>query len=337
MDYAIALKLFSSRPYTVRINLVEQEVALAQPIGDTASTRALQQLEESRLFLQQLVRVAGLIEGLKQSLEDMLAQGAVNTDEQPYIARLIEGLGRKVRNRSDAEVKLSLEKLDQRLRTQFRKLAPLIDEIPEDGGALEGDLLTTAAADIEALKRLAQTALALRGLLMRRGLVVPEFRLPLDRHRLQQRLRNVACQEQFVRQAVIKQVRQLGVEIRHLLNQENLSDAIRALLEQMQEGLRANLEHLKAGHGVAALPLAMEEVSFLEPPGEAPPLPSNESRSLAPGAAAAQPERSTPTPAENGTLDEAGQPPGWWLSLRLWVSSPWNVTWRDIRTGRYKG
>ncbi|WP_148863554.1 hypothetical protein [Marinobacter fonticola] len=322
---------------------------MADGVAELTPTRALQQLEESRTFLQRLIVAASAIEGLKHSVEDMLAQGAVASDDQPHMARFIEGLGRKVRNLSDAEVRLRLEKLDRRIGGLFSRLVPLIEQISSGDAPVDEAKLVGASNDIDALKRLSRTALAVRGMLTRRGVAFADFRLPLDRERLQTQLLAIAREEQRARREVIQQVRVMGSDIRKLLQRPDLPVAMRHLLDQMQAGLLANLEHLKAGHSVAELPLPIETASFIEPLPEG----SEPQEVEAPfSESAGQPEQppprkqAPPQPAHRNSpvLKDAtaggtrkAVPPGLLRALWLWIRSPWDVSWRDIREGRYRG
>ncbi|MDX1456577.1 MAG: hypothetical protein R3276_03255 [Marinobacter sp.] len=302
-------------------------------------TRTLEQLEQSRQILQRLIRVARLIESLKHSLEHMLAQDSVTAEEDPQMARLIEGLGQKILHLSDDEVALRLEKLDQQLRTLFNKLAPLIDEVQAAQTPVSELPLSEAVQDIGDLKRSARTALAMRGLLAQRGAEVPDFRLPLDRNQLQQKLETITDEEQSARRQVVDHVLELDGEIRHLLNHGNLPDSMKDLLKQMLDGLQENLDHLEAGQSVSDLPLPVEAVAFLEPKQSAAPVQP---------AAIANADAGAEQPAARHTSAPAAEPteppgqegsqtrPGLFRSIRLWIQSPWNVRWRDIRSGRYR-
>lgn len=309
-------------------------------------TRALQQLEESRSFLQRLIVAASAIEGLKRGVEDMLAQGEPAADNDPNMTRFIEGLGRKVRNLSDAEVTVRLEKLDRRLQGLFARMMPLIEGISAGETTLEDRALAEASNDIDALKRLARTSLAIRGMLARRGLAIPDFRLPLDRAQLQRKLFAIAREEQQARREVIQQVRSMGNDIRKLLERVDLPSAMRQLLDQMQAGLLANLEHLRAGNSVAELPLPIETASFIEP------LPANSSGGSATpdepaGSVGESPDFSA---SDDSAREENRRPkhlkdgvrgspkrPSFLRAVWLWIRSPWEVSWRDIRQGRYRG
>lgn len=323
---------------------------------ESTPSRTLQQLEQSRKLLQRLIRVARLIEGLKHSLENMLAQDSATAVEAPGLARLIDGLEKTMPDYSEDEVIQRLALLDDRLRLLFGRLAPFIEKM-QGADTSEPELPHgDALEDVAELKRLARTALAMRGLLARRGAVVPEFRLPLDRDLLQAQLQTVTHEAQSARQQVIRQVQEVDGEIRQLLEHGELPESMQELLQQMLTGLQDNLAHLDAGQSVGELPLPIEEISFTEPGQTA-------------GASSSAQTPSTPTPsanvesrAESGiekdvepdvelapspphsvevevqavAEDKALGRPGLFRAIRLWVTSPWHVSWREIRSGQYR-
>ncbi|BES70583.1 hypothetical protein RE428_16010 [Marinobacter nanhaiticus D15-8W] len=278
------------------------------------------------------------IEGLKRGIEDMLAQGEPAADSDPEATQFIEGLGRKVRNMSDAEVALRLEKLDLRMHGLFSRMMPLIEWISAGEARVDDRMLAEASNDIDALKRMSRTALALRGMLARRGLSIPAFRLPLDRAKLQKKLFAIAREEQQARREVIQQVRAMGNDVRMLLERTDLSAAMRQLLEQLQTGLLANLEHLRAGHGVAELPLPIETADFGIALPEADQASSEEDEPVV-----VKPTSSSTVtggsqaPVEATPDSDKPSLPGMFRSVWLWFKSPWEVSWRDIRQGRYRG
>lgn len=303
--------------------------------SNSTSTQTLQQLEESRHFLQQLVQVAGVIEGLKLSLEHMLADGLDDTELEPYMARLVERLRNKVRGVSDQDLMLSLEKLDRRLRAAFVKLSPFIGQVESGEDLVETLSLTTAVADVASFKRQAQTVLAMRGVLTHRGLAVPEFRLPLDRDSLVEQLHAVIRQEQSARRAVVLHIRSLGGEIQQMLKRTDLPQSMHDLMQQLLLGLRENMEHLKAGRSISDLPLAIEAVSFVE----APPQPER-STEVAIGTSVAEEVSDATSNSVLATAseptDRAERPPSLLRAVWLWIGSPWQVSWHDVRSGRYR-
>lgn len=311
---------------------------MSESPATSTATQTLAQLEQRRQLLQQLIGVTAVIENLKLSLAQMLNPGS--PDQPADISRMLATLDDDIASLPDTQLSHELESLDRRLRALYGLLMPVIEEIQAAESASELVSLTNAVNDARTLHQLVQAAMAIRILLSQRGLPVPQFRLPLDRARLEAQLETVTDKEQACRQQVIEQVHDMEQDLRHLLGNTGLPAAMRSLMEQMLSGLQDNLRHLQAGLSVSELPLPIEAASFVEqdapvPPSDRPELPEAgqaavpepDEPSAAPGQA---PDNDTDTP------EPALQPPGLLQAILLWISSPWNVSWRDIRSGRYQ-
>jgi hypothetical protein len=294
----------------------------------TGATRALQQLERRRRLLERLIFVARSLESLKHSLENVIDQGEELSESRPEVAATFNALGHRLRNMSDAEVKLRLDNLDHKLHAQFKQIHPLIEQLEVDEGGQEARL-AEAQESIEHFRRYALTALALRLLLRHRGQPVVELHLPFERATLVRQLEGLDSREKVARKQVVDEVESMAQDLDALLEKPDLPPAMHGLLEQLRNGLADNLAHLLAGKSIDSLPLALETVDFgavpthaapLEP--EPAPLP-NQPPSTAPASTAAAPDM-TPQPP----------PPNLLRALWLWINAPWGVTWREIRQGK---
>lgn len=299
---------------------------MSESAGAT-TTQTLEQLEQRRQLLQQLIGVTAVIENLKLSLAQMLGNGIAN--QQVSHATSLNQLEDGIQDLPDSDIRQRLEVFDRNLRALYGKLFPVIEEIQAAESPVEVATLASAVSDAASLRQLVQAAMAVRILLSQRGQPVPEFRLPLDRARLEQQLQTVTDKEHSARQAVIQQVCEMEQDLKQLLAQTDLPAAMRSLMEQMLSGLKDNLEHLRAGRSVRELPLPVEATSFVEPsPPEQPSTKPSSPSSPAPDIASDVSPDIAPEPAP--------APPGLWRAILMWVSSPLDVSWQDIRSGRYQ-
>lgn len=307
------------------------------PTASTA-TQALAELEQRRQLLQQLIGVTAVIESLKHSLAQMLTPHS--PDQPAAIESMLASLDDEIHALPDDDINHRLESLDRRLRALYGQLMPVIEEIQAAESPSELTSLTTAVHDAGELRELVQAAMAVRILLSQRGLQVPEFRLPLDRARLEVQLQTVTDKEQACRQQVIGQVREMEQDLLRLLGNANLPEAMRTLMSQMLSGLQDNLRHLQAGLSISELPLPIEAASFVEQAVPVPPSPQPDAHPADPSADPAPCESPTLSGTDSDTppvtSEPTLQPPSLMQAILLWISSPWNVSWQDIRSGRYQ-
>lgn len=157
-----------------------------------------------------------------------------------------------------------------------------------------------------------------------------------------------------------QRLRQAGFDLRVTETPQHLQVEMRALLQQVLEGLKENLQHLLAGKSIQHLPLEMDSIDVGAPMRfnvplpvveedvatdivEAAPVIPHRHDTTAPESDTAVASASVTTPS---TSDKAttGKPPsaaaepalpvrriGFWRAVKEWIFSPWEVTWKDVR------
>jgi len=305
------------------------------PARNTASE--LSQLELYRQVLERLIRVATSLEVLKHGLQSILDQGAAEQGLRPELEATFRALGTRIRNMSDAEVLLRLKRLDRDMAARFRQIRPWIDT--DGNGPLDDADLAKASELIVGFRRFAQTGLALRLLLRRRGVSVPDLALPLERNLLARQLKSLRDREKAARSQVLNQIRVMIREVDRLLDAGRCPAPMSDMLDRVRADLMANLAHVETGRSMHSLPVPMEEVEAFDVPDA--------------GAVAPVPSGPEPEQPSAGETDDArsgcGQPRarlaespekaesqgrGWLADIRTWLTSPWGVRWRDIRRRR---
>lgn len=294
---------------------------------DSASARAarrLQQLERRRDLLERLIFIAGSLETLRQGLENLVE---LTGEPQPpaHMSSTFEALDPKLQALESPDIQLRLAQLDRELQAQSTQVRTLLERL-EDTRLDQQAPLEQARALIDGFHRCAKTALTLRWLLRQRGQAVDELQLPYERETLLRQLKGLATQEQTARQQVVEEIEAMARELDRLLDKPGLQPAMQALLGQLRAGLTENLSHLLNGGSIEHLPLAVESIEF-KPVQTSIDLPLPEIAEL--------PQLSnvaTEVPASDDAAAPAAQSPGggFWQRCRLWISSPWHVSWKDI-------
>ncbi len=302
-------------------------------------------LEQRRVALERLIRIAQSLEALQQGLQAVSELKSSRALPDAAV-RTFEALGRKIRNLSDAQVKLRLNTLDHKVATKLKLVLGLADELqPDQEQRADGARLALINDLVDEFKKHAQTAVALRVLLSRRGVEVEPLALSVPEETLRERLTFIASREHQCREAVVQQVDQLRADVQTLLANPNCKPALRAVLMAVLEALHANLAHLHEGKPVSSLPTPIADiafdttpfsgVSYAEPAPEAVPgsgkTDAGEPVSVSSSATAA-------TPASSPTKNKAAGPtavsptakPGFWRRFINWINTPWHVGWKDL-------
>ncbi|MET1077783.1 MAG: hypothetical protein ABWY06_07160 [Pseudomonas sp.] len=285
------------------------------------TARMLQQLERRRVLLERLIFIAGSLETLKSGLESLVDLTGDPTSATPMNVT-VEALDRKLLAMEGPEIRLRLVNLDRELQSQFAQVQLLLEQL-EQGETDQQVQLEHARYLIDAFHRCARTALALRWLLRQRGQVVDELQLPYERENLLRQLKGLTTQERAARHQVIGEIQDLAYDLDRLLNDPGLRPPMHELLGQLRVGLADNLLHLFNGGSVEHLPLSVELIDFSQAQTLVQ-LPLLEVTEM--------PDSIEPAAVEPAPPVEPEHPPlGFGQRLRLWLSTPWQVGWKDIR------
>jgi len=302
-------------------------------------------LEQRRVALERLIRIGQSLEALQQGLQavtDLKTSSAL----PDAAVRTFEALGRKIRNLSDAQVKVRLDTLDAKVATKLKLVLGLADELqPDQAQTADGARLAVINDLVDEFKKHAQTAVALRVLLTRRGVDVEPLALSVPEQTLRERLTFIASREHQCRGAVVQQVKQLRSDVQRLLANPSCKPTLKAVMTAVLDALQANLVHLNEGKPVSSLPTPIADiafdttpfsgVSYVESAPEARPGP-DESEPDVPMPVNSSAATATPasSPAKNKervpTAASPAAKPGFWRRFKNWIDTPWHVGWKDI-------
>src|SRR5690606_8761963 len=245
-----------------------------------------------------------------------------------------------------------LDTLDAKVATKLKLVLGLADELqPDQAQTADGARLAVINDLVDEFKKHAQTAVALRVLLTRRGMDVEPLALSVPEQTLRERLTFIASREHQCRGAVVQQVKQLRSDVQRLLANPSCKPALKAVMTAVLDALQANLVHLNEGKPVSSLPTPITDIAFdttpfsgvsyvesapeaIPGPDESEPgvpMPTNSSAATAmPASSPASPA----SPAKNkATVPTAASPvtkPGFWRRFKNWINTPWHVGWKDI-------
>ncbi|MEJ2444115.1 MAG: hypothetical protein P8Y42_11755 [Exilibacterium sp.] len=293
----------------------------------------LSALEVRRTAVARLVNIAHTLEWLRQGLESVVRLNDAPEDFPASILQLYDALGHKMRNLSDTEVTLRLERLDKKVNLNLKAITTTVAKLERM------PLLTGLDEKIDTFRRLSQTAVALRVLLTRRGQKVAPLKLALPIARLKKSLHSVKREEQAARQRVVEEIIEFERELQQLQALETPDSPMQNMIEDVLQDLAANREHLILGGSIQALPVQMDAIDLgsdtaLEVPQEAASTPATvtESADSHIESATNHPrEGSAPQPTAKTEKNEPTAPSkSIWRRFLYWLNTPWNVSWRDI-------
>ncbi len=290
----------------------------------------LSRVQRKRKALQQVFRITEAVERLYSGLESVLVldEPAIRLPAQALTA--FNDLSGKTQMLSKARLVKSLEAVDADVRRNLAGILDLVDEAGRRVDELEGGesapMEDQAAAFIQGFRRKAQTAVALRVLLHKRGVGQVPQASTIPKQELTKRLQDLVVREQVCRKRIKEGVTEFRNDTAKILANQEIPGPIKDKVREVVKRLEEELRELEAGIKADGRSLQLETVilhakDFVEEPEaptkEAEPEPEPD----------LEPEEDHPQGIETPHTEQLG----FWRRLRLWLMSPWSVSWRGLR------
>lgn len=284
-------------------------------------------LHERRTALERAVRIAASIERMHHGLQAAMLMGKAAASIPQKMIDSLDRLDDTVKLMPSTKLKVILSHLEKEVQKRFSMImelakldeAKLIDAEFEPGEDIEKVLLT--------YRKKAQTAVAVKVLLHTRGEITKPMPLPVPVEDIRQQLGELNEREQNCRKEVRDEIVVLIKETDNILTRTDLPEGMREIIVATRQDFTLNLKHLDAGGTVITMPVGLEIVSMgdeyaAEPKAELQ-TPTAQEPAAEETPAAIQ-DASTTAPKKKGRR------PGMIHKLRRWVTTPFDVTWKDI-------
>lgn len=272
-------------------------------------------IEDKRRILEQMVNIAQAIEHLQVSLESVLILGAPSSDLPEEALNLYSSISDSLRNLPVNKIKEYLKNLEAIIRRQLEQILHFSGTDLTADDSVELLFLSSDGSDqtplemLEEFKRTAQTAISLRVLLRRRGVASAGSPLPVARETIEQQIALLEVEEKKQRRNVRQKVSEMKDEIAKMIENPAYPEGLKEILKGVRRNLEKDLNSIDKGHKLSSL-------SFVTDAGEITDIQEVSCDESASADAAQEQERS---------LSE---------SARLWLNTPWDVSWEDVRQRR---
>ena len=283
-------------------------------LHESALQEDVSAIEEKRLVLEQIVYIAKAIEHMQDSLESVLILG-ISSKEMPKEAlNIYSTLNDNLRNLPVNKIKEYLQNLEIIIKNQLEKILHYSGMDFTSDEAIEILYLSSDSSEenprelLEAFKRTAQTAVSLRVLLKKRGIVTPGSTLPVPQDVIIKQMEQLDVQEEKQRTKIKTRIMEMKDDIDKMINNRSYPDGMKELLIGVRCNLDNDLNNIESGRQLNCLSFvvdAEEITSYIE--------------------SSTDEEKPTAQHAEDK------KKMGFASAASRWLNSPLDVTWKDIK------
>ena len=285
-------------------------------MSPTTETSMLQRdisaIQDKRQVLEQIINIAQTIESMQTSLESVLILGVPSRDLPEEALNLYSSISDNLRNLPVNKIKDYLRNLEAIIRKQLEKILHYSNSDLSSDDSVELLFISSDGSDqsplqmLEDFKRTAQTAVSLRVLLRRRGVATEGSPLPVARKEIEHQITRLEWEEQKQRGKIRLKISEMKVDIERMIDNPAYPDGLKEILRGVNRNLENDLKNIDLG-------VKLSSLSFVTDADEITGIQDISTDT-------AEPEESGP--AEQASLAE---------SARLWLNTPWNVTWEEVR------
>lgn len=285
-------------------------------MSPTTETSMLQRdisaIQDKRQVLEQIINIAQTIESMQTSLESVLILGVPSRDLPEEALNLYSSISDNLRNLPVNKIKDYLRNLEAIIRKQLEKILHYSNSDLSSDDSVELLFISSDGSDqsplqmLEDFKRTAQTAVSLRVLLRRRGVATEGSPLPVARKEIEHQITRLEWEEQKQRGKIRLKISEMKVDIERMIDNPAYPDGLKEILRGVNRNLENDLKNIDLG-------VKLSSLSFVTDADEITGIQDISTDT-------AEPEESGP--AEQASLAE---------SARLWLNTPWDVTWEEVR------
>ncbi|MCB1869742.1 MAG: hypothetical protein KDI43_14825 [Gammaproteobacteria bacterium] len=274
--------------------------------------RDISAIQDKRQVLEQIINIAQTIESMQTSLESVLILGVPSRDLPEEALNLYSSISDNLRNLPVNKIKDYLRNLEAIIRKQLEKILHYSNSDLSSDDSVELLFISSDGSDqsplqmLEDFKRTAQTAVSLRVLLRRRGVATEGSPLPVARKEIEHQITRLEWEEQKQRGKIRLKISEMKVDIERMIDNPAYPDGLKEILRGVNRNLENDLKNIDLG-------VKLSSLSFVTDADEITGIQDISTDT-------AEPEESGP--AEQASLAE---------SARLWLNTPWDVTWEEVR------
>jgi hypothetical protein len=297
------------------------------------SAEQMSQLTQKRLALESLIRITCSVQTQQQCLLELSVIARPSQEFPKKLIRHIETLKKGIGNLSASEIIQRLDVIEKVMAKDMQRIVQLVDinvnELRDE--QLEAISIDEFVDAIANFHRRTQTAVALRYLLIEKGVAIAPFTLSIPQESILAHIENLKVKEKGCVQQIRGEIISIISDSELVLGSDNLSPEMTIEISKVRQAMKVNLEHLDSGGKIKDIPNVFETIVLESPIVEAIDISEPESEVEEQQQTDAPEQRQVDLPSDSLHLESQSKGTlTFFQKLKLWLSSPWSVSWKNI-------
>jgi len=289
-------------------------------------THQFKQITQKRQALETLINIASCIQTQQESLKEL---SIIARPSQKYPPQLVKHIKELTQGLSEQPVTDLLKRLEAVEKVTENNLDQLLMMANLDANELRDNQVEDLSAEayfeaIDQFKRRTQTALALRYILIKRGVNIAPFDIAIPQESISGQISELKSKERGCVKQIRKEIIDIVKDSDQLLINPDIPKQMKHEVMTVKLAMRVNLEHLDKGGKVSEIPNVFEAV-VLETEED-----KKQQQQDQREQAANKQQAKTKQKAKTKVPENKKQKTSIGKRAKKWLASPWNVGWKDL-------
>lgn len=282
-------------------------------------TEEIRLIKQRRKSLDYVIKFTLGISRLQKSLESVLLLKKPTTDIPRDLLKVLGNISDNVANLPSNELMKRLTRIEESIQEDMNTIMGITNQ-PDTIDASNSNQTENITRNLQSLindfRRRINTAIVLKLHMRTRGMDVAETTVPITAEELVSQVSKLVVEEKKCRTKTKDELKTMDNQMEIILNNEDCPEAMKNYTNQLRQEIKKNIEHLNKGKDIEKMPYVVEIIQMGE---------DQTTKSQA----TKVPENSTAT--EETMTKPNNQKLSFYNKLGKWLSTPWNVKWKDIK------
>jgi len=294
---------------------------------ETSSADELAIIAEQRHALEDVVKISLAVTRLQHGLEAVLELGKpTNQIPKSYLVKF-DAIKNSISAQPTDKLETSLTFLNDYIQKDIQEIMTIVEHVEKvldehDTGSInQQSIHDDIHKRLDDFKRKSQTAIVIRILLRERGVITHAIEVSVSDEDLASKISDLAVKEKDCRKRIHTEIKLMNRYVDNVLSNQDISHAVEQEMLIIKESLTINLDHLMAGKQLEDLPIVFEIVE----------MGTEDDHRVAFTPTSLPREAPVDVAQEKEAIQESQDVKrGFFAKLWLWMSTPSNVSWKDI-------
>lgn len=281
-------------------------------------TEEIRLIKQRRKSLNHIIKFTLDVSRLQKSLESVLLLKKPTSDIPRDLLKVLGNLSDKFANLPSNELMKRLTRIEETIQNDMNAIMNISEQsnnIDSTNSYPQEDDSEKQQSLINDFRRRINTAIVLKLHMRSRGMKVAETTVPVTAEELVSQVSKLAVEEKKCRTKTKDELKAMDNQMEAIINNDDCPEAMKNYASKLRQEINQNIAHLDKGKDIEKMPYVVEIIQ----------MGGNKITNTEPTSQATE---------TNDSIEETTNAPKkitFFRKLSKWISTSWEVKWKDIK------